>query len=88
MQVEDIRDRPTISVLEAAELLQIDKDTAYRAAATGSLPTLRFGRRMRVPVLALLRMLGDPEPDKEEGPAATGPKNTDPVEKGKWSCPR
>lgn len=71
MQVEDIRSRPTISVLEAAQVCGIDKDTAYRAAQTGELPTLRFGRRIRVPVAALLRMLGD-EGLKEKGPAANG----------------
>jgi hypothetical protein len=34
---------------------------AYRAAATGQLPTLAFGRRLVVPTFRLMQMLGIPE---------------------------
>jgi excisionase family DNA binding protein len=49
---------PTISVEQAAKLLGVSRSAAYRAAASGQLPTLAFGRRLRVPTAPLLRMLG------------------------------
>jgi excisionase family DNA binding protein len=51
---------PTISVEQAAKLLGVSRSAAYRAAASGQLPTLAFGRRLRVPTAPLLRMLGWP----------------------------
>lgn len=47
----------TISVEKAGELLGIGRRTAYRAAATGELPTVRIGRRLLVPTTRLMRML-------------------------------
>ncbi|MFB9618843.1 helix-turn-helix domain-containing protein [Brooklawnia cerclae] len=59
--IDDVRGRATIRVWpEAAELLGISKDAAYRAAAAGQIPTLRLGRRLLVPVPKLLEMLGYP----------------------------
>jgi excisionase family DNA binding protein len=49
---------PTISVEHAAKLLGVSRSAAYRAAASGQLPTLAFGRRLLVPTAPLLRMLG------------------------------
>jgi excisionase family DNA binding protein len=49
---------PTISVEQAAKLLSVSRTAAYRAAASGQLPTLAFGRRLRVPTAPLLKMLG------------------------------
>jgi excisionase family DNA binding protein len=49
---------PTISVEHAAKLLGVSRSAAYRAAASGQLPTLAFGRRLRVPTAPLLKMLG------------------------------
>ena len=57
-----IRDRATISVPEAAIVMKIGRNQAYQAAADGSLPTLRFGKRLVVPVPKLLAMLGVGEP--------------------------
>jgi excisionase family DNA binding protein len=51
---------PTISVERAARLLGLSRSAAYRAAATGQLPTLAFGRRV-VPTFRLMQMLGIPE---------------------------
>ena len=51
---------PTISVEHAAKLLGVSRSAAYRAAASGQLPTLAFGRRLLVPTAPLLRMLGLP----------------------------
>jgi excisionase family DNA binding protein len=48
----------TISVPEAGRLLGIrNKDTAYRAAAKGDIPTIRIGGLIRVPTKALERLL-------------------------------
>jgi excisionase family DNA binding protein len=49
--------RPTVSVDEAAIVLGISRASAYQAAKNGELPVLRFGRKMRVPTAALMRML-------------------------------
>lgn len=49
---------PTISVEEAGEILGVSRRSAYRAAETGELPTLRLGRRLLVPTPKLLAMLG------------------------------
>jgi excisionase family DNA binding protein len=51
---------PTISVEYAAKLLGVSRSVAYRAAASGELPTITFGRRLLVPTYRLLEMLGLP----------------------------
>jgi excisionase family DNA binding protein len=55
----DWRDRATITVEEAGPVLGISRSSAYEAARTGEIPTLRIGRRLVVPVGALRRMLGE-----------------------------
>ncbi len=50
----------TISVERAAKLLGVSRSVAYRAAASGQLPTITFGRRVLVPTFRLLEMLGLP----------------------------
>ncbi len=51
--------RSTFSVEEAGcEILGLSKCSAYAAAKSGSLPTVRVGRRLIVPRLALERLLG------------------------------
>ena len=59
----DPKSRPTLSVEEAAEVLGIARSSAYQAAQRGEIPTLRFGRRLRVPTAQLVAMLGQ-EPDR------------------------
>jgi excisionase family DNA binding protein len=51
---------PTMSVERAAKLLGVSRSVAYRAAASGQLPTITFGRRLLVPTFRLLEMLGFP----------------------------
>jgi excisionase family DNA binding protein len=51
---------PTMSVERAAKLLGVSRSVAYRAAASGQLPTISFGRRLLVPTCRLLEMLGLP----------------------------
>ncbi len=48
----------TLTVEEAGRLLGLSRSSAYRAAARGELPTVRFGRRLIVPTGRLLAMLG------------------------------
>ena len=49
----------TISVPEAGRRLGLGKNLSYEAAQRGELPVLRFGRKLRVPVAALERLLSD-----------------------------
>lgn len=49
---------PVLTVKRAGELLGLGRGSAYRAAARGELPTLRFGRRLVVPTAKLLGLLG------------------------------
>jgi excisionase family DNA binding protein len=47
-----------LRVEQAGELLGLSRSAAYRAAAGGDLPTIRFGRRLYVPTARLLELLG------------------------------
>jgi excisionase family DNA binding protein len=51
---------PLLSVEQVCELLGVSRSAGYRAAATGDLPTLRWGRRLFVPTARLLELLGLP----------------------------
>ncbi|MDQ3462989.1 MAG: helix-turn-helix domain-containing protein [Actinomycetota bacterium] len=53
-----VEPRVTITVEEAAALLGIGRSAAYEAARRGQLPTRRVGRRLLVPLPALLEWLG------------------------------
>lgn len=59
--------RATVTVPEASAVLGLSPWVGYQAAQRGEIPTLRIGRRLVVPVPALLRML-DGEP--VDGPTA------------------
>jgi excisionase family DNA binding protein len=52
--------RRTLTIDEAARELGISKSSAYEAARTGELPTIKIGKRILVPVVALERMLQGP----------------------------
>lgn len=47
----------TVTIVEAAKILGIGRNQAYSAAKTGELPTIRFGKRIVVPVAGLERLL-------------------------------
>jgi excisionase family DNA binding protein len=51
---------PTITVEQAGEVLGISRRSAYRAATTGELPTIKLGRRLLVPTARLFDLLGLP----------------------------
>jgi excisionase family DNA binding protein len=52
----------TVSVPEAGRRLGLGKNLSYEAARRGELPVLRFGRKLRVPVVALERLLNEAKP--------------------------
>ena len=54
----DPRQQPTITVKQAAALLGISERSAYEAAHRGEIPVIRLGRRMTVPTVFVLRMIG------------------------------
>jgi hypothetical protein len=56
--IADIAHLPTVDVPTAGKVLDIGGDAAYAAAARGEIPALRLGRSLRVPVPALLQLLG------------------------------
>ena len=49
--------RMTVSVEEAARLLGIGRSLAYEMVREGKIPSLRFGRRVVVPLKALEDLL-------------------------------
>jgi excisionase family DNA binding protein len=50
-------ERLTVTVPEAAKLLGISRMSAYTAVREGVIPSLRIGRRILIPRLALERLL-------------------------------
>lgn len=49
--------RQTLTVEEAAKALGIGRGTAYEAVKRGEIPSIRVGRRLVVPRVALERLL-------------------------------
>jgi excisionase family DNA binding protein len=64
----ELTGRYTITVEEAAEVLGVSRNSAYQAAADGTLPVIRVGRRILVLVGPLEGMLGVTTPRHSEGP--------------------
>lgn len=68
LDVLDPRQRPTLSVKEAASLFGVAQSTIYDAVRRGELPVIRIGRRKLLPTAALMTMVGlqaidSPSPD-------------------------
>jgi hypothetical protein len=58
---------PTISVPEAGKrYFKLGRDGSYEAAKRGDIPVIRLGRRLRVPVAAMERMLEEARSEKTE----------------------
>lgn len=53
-----VAEEATITIEQTAELLGLGRTAAYEAARRGEFPTRRLGRRIVVPVPALLQWLG------------------------------
>lgn len=58
LRLADIEDQATITVEEAACLLGLGRSAAYEAVRRGQVPARRLGRRLFIPVPALLDWLG------------------------------
>jgi len=68
----------TLSVAEAGRLLGLGRNSSYKAARRGELPTLRIGGRILVPREALERMLretGTPEAQRRHGAPNHAPRD-------------
>ncbi len=46
--------RDLLTIAEAAALLRVERDTAYKLATDGTIPAVRLGKSIRVPRAALL----------------------------------
>ena len=57
----------TYSVREAADMLGVSLDTAYNAARTGQIPSIKIGaKRIRIPAAAFDRLLNEGNTGKPE----------------------
>ena len=63
---------PTVTLVEAAQLLGIGRSTAYAAARAGEFPTrvIQVGSRYMVPTKPLLDLLGLEELPTDDEPKA------------------
>jgi excisionase family DNA binding protein len=50
-------EKQTLTVPETARVLGIGRNSAYEAVRTGEIPSLKIGRRVLVPRLAVERLL-------------------------------
>jgi hypothetical protein len=55
----------TLSVPEAGAWLGLKRNAAYAAARNGDLPVIKIGKLLRVPVVALERMLEEARPNPQ-----------------------
>lgn len=49
---------PTLTVERAAKVLGIGRSSAYEGVRSGEIPSIRVGRRVLVPTVRLLSLLG------------------------------
>lgn len=54
----------TVSVDTAAKIIGIGRQTAYEGVRSVTIPSIRFGRKIRVPKAALNRMLVESQTDR------------------------
>ena len=55
----DHEDKLAYSIIETAELLGIGRSKVYELVRSGTIPSLRLGRRIVIPKLALSRFLAE-----------------------------
>lgn len=60
-----------VDVLTAAKVLKLSRNAVYAAVREGSIPSLRMGGRILIPVAPLLRVLGIDEEVPAEHAGAT-----------------
>ena len=51
--------RLVMSVSEAAQRLEISRDSAYKAVRSGELPVVKIGASLRVPTVVVERMIAN-----------------------------
>lgn len=67
MREERMTDCLTISVPEAGRrYFGLSRNGSYEAAKRGEIPTIKIGRKLRVPIAALQRMLGETNGEASE----------------------
>lgn len=59
LTLDEIRNRPSLTVVEAGRALGLGQVAAYRAVRSGDIPSVRIGARIVVPVPKLLALLGE-----------------------------
>jgi len=67
MQANEAKELLVYSVPEAGRLLSLSRATAYTLAAQGIIPTIRLGRRLVVPKVALEKLLAEAGSKPEGG---------------------
>lgn len=94
MTVDEARRKTTLTVAEAADLLDCSEYAVRQGVATGALPVLRLSKRLLLPSAQLLRLLGldlpSPVNDDAPGPAAEGVQfvaTTTSAEGSSWIVP-
>jgi excisionase family DNA binding protein len=77
----NVDEKLTLTVPQAARVLGISRGLAYQMARQGTIPTLRFGRRLVVPRKAIEKLLERPpevdlnQPTKEKHNPAGRPNS-------------
>jgi excisionase family DNA binding protein len=56
----------TVNVEEAGQILGIGRNSAYEAVRRGEIPVIKIGKLLRVPVVALERMLEEARPTSRD----------------------
>jgi len=81
MNLDDVRHSKAaaLTVTETADVLQVDVRTVSRACDEGQIPSLRIGRRLLIPRLPLLTLLGADGPPP--GPEPSGRDSPPPADK-------
>ncbi len=59
-------ERATYTIPETARILGVSRSSAYQAVRVGEIPTIKVGRRLLVPKVALERMLVEAGADVHE----------------------
>ena len=74
MKIDIMKDanRLTLSVEEAGKMLGLSRGLMYEAVRTGQIPSIRVGRRILIPRLALQRLLQDDSLDSVKGAGQRG----------------
>ena len=62
----DPNTEPVLSVERASEVFKVSRASMYRAIQRGEIPSIRLGRLVRIPTVALLKLLDEGSPNGQE----------------------